>query len=237
MAAVAIAVTRTTALRRLPSVVGARLRGGCITEGHLALDCALGALRALSCRFISAPSGWTRGVGAAVWPVQRLGPLHSFQIRTKIVVPEKKLTKKVSRSSGPGGQSVNVSDTRVQLSFTLDKADWIPVDIREKMKVLHKNRISKLGEISVACQVADSQLQNTKNAVEMIYELIAQAEKAFEDDQWQSQKMEHKDWVIEKMKRDGREKELEKKQEAVKNMKDRSRERSREKKMDKINFR
>mmetsp|Transcript_79111 Transcript_79111/g.155235 ORF Transcript_79111/g.155235 Transcript_79111/m.155235 type:complete len:214 (+) Transcript_79111:69-710(+) len=157
-------------------------------------------------------------------------PLHG-QVRSKITIPEKKLTRRVSRSSGPGGQSVNVSDTRVQLSFIVDKADWIPRDIREKMKEIHKNRISKEGEFTVACQVASSQYDNYQMALRMIEEKIDEAEKAYHDDEWEKNKMDNKEWVIEKMKRDGREKELEKRAEAIKEYKSRSRERTRNKKM------
>ena len=36
-------------------------------------------------------------------------------------VPDADLTWRFSRSSGPGGQHVNTTDTRVQLSFDLDR--------------------------------------------------------------------------------------------------------------------
>merc|ERR1711948_233240 len=126
---------------------------------------------------------------------------------------------------------MGMSDTRVQLSFKLDKADWIPAPVREKMKELHKNRISKTGEFSVACQVSSSQLENHRLAVQQIQERIAEAEKAVDDDFWEAQKIDHKEWVIEKMKRDGREKELEKKAQAIKDQKARTRERTKSKKV------
>mmetsp|Transcript_110820 Transcript_110820/g.286507 ORF Transcript_110820/g.286507 Transcript_110820/m.286507 type:complete len:221 (-) Transcript_110820:47-709(-) len=185
-------------------------------------------------RAASASPSWRHSLGGhnfQVVDIQRLTWHARIHVRPKITVPERKLTKKVSRSSGPGGQSVNMSDTRVQLSFKLDKADWIPGPIREKMKELHKNRISKMGEFSVACQVSSSQLENHRLAVQQIQEKIAEAEKAVEDDSWESQKIDHKEWIIEKMKRDGREKELEKKAQAIKDQKARTRERSKSKKM------
>eukprot|EP00927_Polykrikos_kofoidii_P026956 TRINITY_DN23896_c0_g1_i1.p2 TRINITY_DN23896_c0_g1~~TRINITY_DN23896_c0_g1_i1.p2 ORF type:complete len:206 (-),score=42.01 TRINITY_DN23896_c0_g1_i1:128-745(-) len=154
-----------------------------------------------------------------------------FQARTKVVVNMNAVTKKASRSSGPGGQSVNMSDTRVQLSFKLDKADWIPEPVRAKMKVLHKNRINKAGEFSVACQVSSSTIENTKLAKEMIEKFIAEAETAVIDAEREANKMDPRLWNIEKMKRDGREKELEKKAEAVKRQKSESRERTRNKKI------
>merc|ERR1711974_262886 len=91
---------------------------------------------------------------------------------------------------------------RVQLSFQLDKADWIPRDIREQMKIVHKNCISKTGEFSVACQIASSQIENNRLALKMIEEKIAEAEKAFEESEWEKNKMDNKEWIIEKMKRE-----------------------------------
>jgi ribosome-associated protein len=38
-------------------------------------------------------------------------------VRSGVVLPEAELTWRFSRSSGPGGQSVNTTDSRVELSF------------------------------------------------------------------------------------------------------------------------
>ncbi|CAL1134441.1 unnamed protein product [Cladocopium goreaui] len=133
-------------------------------------------------------------------------PANNFALslrRTKIVINEKALTKRVSRSSGPGGQSVNMSDTRVQMSFKLDKVDWIPEKVRLKMREIHKNRISKAGEFSVACQQTSSQLDNTKIAIKKIGELIAE---------------DFKEHIVERFKREGREKDLEKREQEGRNM-------------------
>jgi ribosome-associated protein len=38
-------------------------------------------------------------------------------VRHGVVIPESELAWRFSRSSGPGGQSVNTTDSRVELSF------------------------------------------------------------------------------------------------------------------------
>lgn len=48
----------------------------------------------------------------------------------KIYIPESYLEINHSRSSGPGGQNVNKVNTKVELRFKLDAADWLPDDIR-----------------------------------------------------------------------------------------------------------
>lgn len=128
---------------------------------------------------------------------------------------------------------MNMSDTRVQLSFNVKKADWIPEKIRLKMIEIHKNRISKKGELTLACQEKSSTLQNEAIAFVRLQELIEAAEREVKNDDWvANEKLEFTDWVIEKKKREGREKDLEKRAEAIKDMKRRSREKTRNKKID-----
>ncbi|CAJ1384691.1 unnamed protein product, partial [Effrenium voratum] len=134
-------------------------------------------------------------------PLLRPTPWVPLGLRTKIVVDESALTKRVCRSSGPGGQSVNTADTRVQMSFRLDKADWIPEKVRKKMFEIHKNRISKIGEFSVSCQQTSSQIDNQRIAIKKIGELIAQAEKDVRSDDWEeNEKLDFKDFVVQKFK-------------------------------------
>lgn len=47
------------------------------------------------------------------------GPLH---VRSTLWIPERELRWRFSRSGGPGGQSVNTGDTRVQLSFDVARS-------------------------------------------------------------------------------------------------------------------
>ena len=47
-------------------------------------------------------------------------------------VPEAELSWRFSRSSGPGGQSVNTTDSRAELSFDLARAASVPPHLRER---------------------------------------------------------------------------------------------------------
>lgn len=54
-------------------------------------------------------------------------PDAALRTRSGIVVPPSALSWQFSRSSGPGGQHVNTSDTRVELSCDLSKVNGPPV--------------------------------------------------------------------------------------------------------------
>merc|ERR1719261_773102 len=109
-----------------------------------------------------------------------------------------------------------MSASRVQLSFNIHEADWIPQDVREKMKAIHKNRIDKKGVFTVACQETSTQTLNQQMAFEQIERLIEEAEVEVHEDQWQENKLDYKDWIIQKKIREGKEHEIEKREEAIK---------------------
>ena len=44
-----------------------------------------------------------------------------------------KLDVTYSRSTGPGGQNVNMVNTKVDLRFNVEKADWLSQEIRQKL--------------------------------------------------------------------------------------------------------
>ena len=51
------------------------------------------------------------------------GDLH---VRGSVVIPESELRWRFSRSSGPGGQGVNTTDSRAELSFDVERSTALP---------------------------------------------------------------------------------------------------------------
>ncbi|MYR55150.1 aminoacyl-tRNA hydrolase, partial [Streptomyces sp. SID625] len=57
-------------------------------------------------------------------------------IRGSVVLPEAELVWRFSRSSGPGGQHVNTSDSQVELRFDLANTEALPEVWKER--ALHR---------------------------------------------------------------------------------------------------
>ncbi len=80
-----------------------------------------------------------------------------------LVIPESELVERFSRSSGPGGQSVNTTDSRVELSF--DPSTSRVLDERQR-------RVLGSTPLAVAASENRSQHRNRVAARERLGELV-----------------------------------------------------------------
>jgi len=60
------------------------------------------------------------------------GMSEDLPVRGAVVVPGRELRWRFSRSSGPGGQSVNTTDSRVELSLDVSTTDALGPLLRER---------------------------------------------------------------------------------------------------------
>jgi ribosome-associated protein len=91
-----------------------------------------------------------------------------------VTIPAGELTWRFSRASGAGGQHVNTSDTRVELSWDLDASTVLSATQRERAR----RRLSRElvdGVVTVTASERRSQLRNRTAARERLGELIAKA--------------------------------------------------------------
>ncbi|KAJ8399727.1 hypothetical protein AAFF_G00408320 [Aldrovandia affinis] len=93
----------------------------------------------------------------------------------QINVPIDRLTVSYSRSGGPGGQNVNKVNTKAEIRFHVQTADWIPEEARNKILQTNKNRINKAGELLVTSEVSRSQHRNLEDCLQKISDIIAEA--------------------------------------------------------------
>ena len=99
------------------------------------------------------------------------GPLR---VTRSVVVPERELRWRFSRSSGPGGQSVNTADSRVELSLDVSRTSALgPVQRARAMERLGRRLVD--GVLTVTASAQRSQLQNREAARERLAAILASA--------------------------------------------------------------
>ena len=91
-----------------------------------------------------------------------------------LVVPASDLSERFSRSSGPGGQGVNTTDSRVELSFDLARSRSMPEWLRHQMLCRLRTRLSG-GVLVVTASEHRAQLQNRAAARERMTRLLRAA--------------------------------------------------------------
>lgn len=91
-----------------------------------------------------------------------------------ITIPPDELSWRFSRSQGPGGQSVNTTDSQAELSFDLAATSALPPVLKERALRALAGRLSG-GVISVAASEYRSQLRNREAAAERLTALLTEA--------------------------------------------------------------
>jgi ribosome-associated protein len=99
------------------------------------------------------------------------GPLR---VSRSILVPERELRWRFSRSSGPGGQSVNTADSRVELSLDVAKTTALgPVQRARALDRLADRLVD--GVLTISASEHRSQLRNREAARERLAETLVKA--------------------------------------------------------------
>jgi ribosome-associated protein len=97
-----------------------------------------------------------------------------LEVSTRLVIPEGELSWRFSRSSGPGGQSVNTSDSRVELSFDVAGSPSLGPTYKERAMERLAGRLVD-GVVTIAAEEHRSQLRNRQAARERLAELLRTA--------------------------------------------------------------
>jgi ribosome-associated protein len=84
---------------------------------------------------------------------------EDLRVNGWLVIPASELRERFSRSSGPGGQSVNTTDSRVELSFDVERSPSLPEYARERALERLGSRLTD-GVLTIASSVERSQLMN-----------------------------------------------------------------------------
>ena len=91
-----------------------------------------------------------------------------------LLIPDSELHERFSRSSGPGGQSVNTADSRVELSFDVAQSAALPDWARARITERLTGRLAG-GVLTVAASEQRSQLANRQGARARLAALLRDA--------------------------------------------------------------
>ena len=98
----------------------------------------------------------------------------SLRITDSLTIPESELAWRFSRSSGPGGQGVNTTDSRAEVSF--DVATSPSLTERERARVLERLGPRLVdGTLTIAASEQRSQWQNRQAARRRLIDALATA--------------------------------------------------------------
>ncbi|KIR65487.1 alternative ribosome rescue aminoacyl-tRNA hydrolase ArfB [Micromonospora harpali] len=97
-----------------------------------------------------------------------------LRVTDRLVVPAAELRERFSRSSGPGGQGVNTTDSRVELSFDVAGSPSLPEPLRARALDRLAGRLVD-GVLTIAASEHRAQLANREAARERMAALLREA--------------------------------------------------------------
>ena len=100
--------------------------------------------------------------------------MPDLEVGPRFVVPAAELTERFSRSSGPGGQGVNTTDSRVELSWDIGSSPSVPEWLRERLLARLASRLAG-GVLTVAVSTQRAQLANRAEARERMASVLRSA--------------------------------------------------------------
>ena len=96
------------------------------------------------------------------------------QVSDRLTIPAAELSWRFSRSSGPGGQGVNTTDSRVELSWDLGGSEMLPAALKERAVERLGSKLID-GVVTVTASEHRSQLRNREAAAARLAGIVAGA--------------------------------------------------------------
>ena len=96
-------------------------------------------------------------------------------VNDRVHIPTAELTFRATRAGGPGGQHVNTSSTRVELTWNVRTTSAL--DDAQRARVMEKlaNRIDDAGVLRITASSSRSQYRNKQDVSERLAALVADA--------------------------------------------------------------
>ena len=101
--------------------------------------------------------------------------MDAIVVTDTVRVPERALTMRAVRASGPGGQNVNKVASKVDLRVDLDAIEGLSDPARQRLRVLAGRRLDAEGRLQITSQATRDQARNLEEAREKVRALITSA--------------------------------------------------------------
>jgi ribosome-associated protein len=98
-----------------------------------------------------------------------------LEVSPDLRVPLAELEFRASRSGGPGGQHVNTSSTRVEVTWDVAGSAALSGEQRQRLLARLASRLDGRGRIRLVSSSTRSQLRNREDVTERLREVVAQA--------------------------------------------------------------
>jgi ribosome-associated protein len=95
-------------------------------------------------------------------------------VNSRVTVPPHELSWRFSRSSGPGGQGVNTTDSRVELSFDVANSSALSATLKQRALERLSDRLVD-GVLTITASEHRSQLRNREAALARLAETLRAA--------------------------------------------------------------
>jgi ribosome-associated protein len=99
----------------------------------------------------------------------------AIRVTETVVIPRSELNVRATRSGGPGGQHVNTSSTRIEITWDVTRTHALTEDERARVVARLGARVSDEGTVRVVASDSRSQRQNREHAEARLGHLLRRA--------------------------------------------------------------
>lgn len=98
-----------------------------------------------------------------------------LRVSPELLLPLAELEFRATRSGGPGGQHVNTSSTRVEVSWDVAGSPTLTSTQRDRLLMRLASRLDGSGHLRLVSSSSRSQLRNKEDVIARLRELVAEA--------------------------------------------------------------